>query len=138
MCGAVDDRRIDDLPAPRGPCTHHPGQYADRQIERAAADIAHHGGRRHRRFARLARVPERTAQRDVIEIVTRRLRERTVLTPSGHASIDQARIAFEADIGAKTEALHYAGAHALDQRIAVLDEAQNRFDAARRLEIHRD
>jgi hypothetical protein len=52
---------------------------------------------------------ERAGERDVVDIVSGGLRERTVLPPAGDPPVDEARVARAADVGAKPEALHDAG-----------------------------
>ena len=79
---------------------------------------------------------ERAGERDVVEIVTGGLRERTVLAPARHAPEHEPRIAREADVGTEAESLHHAGPEALDQRVGLLDEAQHHLDAGGTLEIH--
>ncbi|MNV77007.1 hypothetical protein D3C71_1703970 [compost metagenome] len=64
-----------------------------------------------------------------------RLRHRTGLTPTRHASVDQARIACRAHAGTQTQALHHAGAHSFDQRVGILDELQDQLAALGGLEI---
>ena len=86
----------------------------------------------------MAAVVEDAAQRDVVEIVARGLRERAVLAPAGEAAEHQARIAGEAHVGTEAEALHHAGAEALDQPVALLDEPQHHLDRTRLLEVDRD
>ena len=43
--------------------------------------------------------------------------ERPVLAPAGHAAVDELRIALQQRLGAEAEALHHAGAKALDDRV---------------------
>ena len=61
-----------------------------------------------------------------------RVGERPVLAPAGHAAVDEARVAREADVGAEAEPLHHAGAETLDEHVGALDQAQGGLDAARR------
>ena len=77
-------------------------------------------------------------ERDVVDVVAGRARERAGLPPSGHAPIDERRVALKADVGAEPQALHHARAKAFDEHIAAFGEPQNRFHARRVLQIHRD
>jgi hypothetical protein len=45
------------------------------------------------------------------------LRQRPFLTPSGHAAIDQPRVARLHHVRAKAQSLHHAGPEAFDQRV---------------------
>src|SRR5690606_37748441 len=63
---------------------------------------------------------------------------RTVLTPSGHAAVDELRVAGEALVGADAETLHHAGAEALGQRVGALDEIEQGGDPDGVLEIDGD
>ena len=66
-----------------------------------------------------------------------RVSERAVLPPACHASVNEARITRETHVGTKAESLHYAGTHAFNEGVALLDETQHGLDAFGRLEIHR-
>ncbi|MCY1361398.1 hypothetical protein D9M69_480640 [compost metagenome] len=138
MGAAVDYRRIDHLALPRGAGMHQCGQQADGQIERPTADIAHQAGRRQRRLARLAGVPEGAGQGDVIEVVAGGLGQRPLLAPAGHAAIDQPGIERQAHVRPQAQALHDAGAHAFDQRIAVLRQLQHGANALGTLQVDAD
>ena len=81
---------------------------------------------------------ERAGERDVVDVVAGRLRERTLLAPARHAAVDEARIAREADVGAEAEPLHHAGPEALDQRVGLLDQTQHRVDALGLLQVDAD
>ena len=88
--------------------------------------------------AALAGVVQDAGQRDVVQVVARRGRERTRLPPSGQPAEDQARVAGEAHLGPETETLHHARAKPLDQPVRLLDEAQHHLGRAGRLEVERD
>ena len=64
---------------------------------------------------------QRTRERHVIEIMTSRLCQWPMLTPAGHAAIDQARVDGVTDIGANTHALGHAGTQAFDQDVGSCD-----------------
>src|SRR5213595_3681202 len=52
---------------------------------------------------------QRAAERDVVDIVSRGMRERPGLAPARHAPVHQPRIAAQRYIGTELEALHHAG-----------------------------
>ena len=70
-------------------------------------------------------VRERAGERDVVDVVAGRVRERPVLAPAGHAAVHEPRVAGEARVGADAEPLGHAGPEALDQRVGLLDQAQH-------------
>ena len=80
---------------------------------------------------------ERAGERDIVEVVTGRLRQRAILPPAGHPAIDELRIALGAIGRAEAEPFHHAGPVALDQRVGRLDQRQRRLDPLRALEIER-
>ena len=90
-----------------------------------------------RRRVRAGGERQRAAQREIVEVVSRDLRERAVLPPAGHAAVDEPRIALRAVGGAEAKALHDAGPIALDQRVGRLDQRQRLLDRFRALEIER-
>ena len=51
--------------------------------------------------------------------------ERAALAPAGHAAVDEARVAGEADVGSDAEAFGDAGPVPLDQDVGALDELQH-------------
>ena len=63
---------------------------------------------------------------------------RAVLAPAGHPPEHELRVAGEALVGADAEALHHARAEALDQRVGLLDEVEQRRDAVGVLEVDGD
>ncbi len=78
-----------------------------------------------RRLAAATHRVDRAGECDVVEVVPRGLRERPGLAPSGHAPVDQTRVAFEAYVGPKAEALHHTGPEAFDQRVGLRDQLQH-------------
>ena len=83
-------------------------------------------------------VRERAGERDVVDVVAGRVRERTVLAPSGHAPVDEARVAREARVGPEPEPLGHARAEPLDERVGLLDQAQHGLDAVGVLQVDGD
>jgi hypothetical protein len=81
---------------------------------------------------------QRPADRDVVDVVTGRLRERAVLPPAGDAPIDQSRVARQARIGAEPQPLGDAGAEAFDEDVGLLHQRQHELDRLRALEIEPD
>ena len=66
------------------------------------------------------------------------LRQRAVLAPSGHAAIDQARIAREHHVGPEPEPLHHAGTKAFDQRVGIGQQIEHLRDRGLVLEVEFD
>ena len=66
------------------------------------------------------------------------LGERTFLTPTGHPAVDQARVAPEADVRAKTQALHDPRTVALNQRVRGVDEPEDELDPLGHLQVDGD
>ena len=66
------------------------------------------------------------------------MRVRAVLAPAGHPAEHQLGVAGEALVGPDAEPLHHARAEALDQRVGVLDEVEQRRRAVGVLEVDGD
>ncbi len=64
--------------------------------------------------------------------------QRAVLSPAGHASVDESRVALGAFRRTEAKALHHARTIALDQRVGCLDQRQRVFDRFGALEIEGD
>src|SRR3546814_19882017 len=71
-------------------------------------------------FARAADAVEHARQRNIVDVVPGRLRIGTILSPAGHAPIDEPGIVGEQHLGAKAEPLHHAGPIALDDAVGAL------------------
>ncbi len=104
----------------------------------AAAEVADEVDRRCRLAAGAPEVGERARERDVVDVVTRGLRHRALLPPPGHAPVHELRVAGEAVVGPKSHAFGDPGPEALEQRVGVLDKAQDRFHAVGVLEVDAD
>src|SRR3546814_6797638 len=63
---------------------------------------------------------EHARQRNIVDVVPGRLRIGTILSPAGHAPIDEPGIVGEQHLGAKAEPLHHAGPIALDDAVGAL------------------
>src|SRR5215831_20665722 len=81
---------------------------------------------------------EHARKRDVVEVMARRLRERSLLAPAGHAAEDELRIACEAVIGTEAKPLHHARPKSFDERVGGAGKAQHEVDALPLLEIDGD
>ena len=64
--------------------------------------------------------------------------QRPLLSPSGHAGEDEARIGGEADVGAEAQTFHDAGTETLDQGVGLGDGGENRLDRRGPLQVERD
>ena len=134
---AIDHRRVDDLAASRPAGLEHRRHHPEREIERAAAEIADQVKRRNRRAAGRADRVQRAAQRDVVGVVARGAGERAVLAPPGHAAIDQLRVAFETSLRPDAEPLGDTGAKSFDQGVRALDHPEHHPGAVGMAEVDR-
>ena len=135
--GAIDDRSIDHLSLSGGAAFEQRRQYAEGGVERTAAEIAGKVERRRGRSRRRADGVQRTGQRQIIEVVARRARERAGLPPAGQPRIDEAGITREQGFRPEPQPFHHAGAKALQQHIGAFGEREHRFDSAGLLEVER-
>ena len=134
---AVGHRGVDDLAAPGALSLQERADDAEGQRHRAAAEIAEQVERRRRRLSRADRV-QRAGERDVVDVVAGGLGERPALAPAGDAPEHQLGIARQADLGPEAEALHHAGAEALDQRVGAVDQLERGRRRFRLLQVERD
>ena len=67
-----------------------------------------------------------------------RVRERPVLAPAGHASVDEARVPGEADVGPEPQPLGDPRPEPLDERVGLLDQAQDGLHAVGMLQVDGD
>ncbi len=81
---------------------------------------------------------QRAGERDVVDVVTGRQRERPRLAPARHAAENDLRIALEAHIGAEAQPLHHAGTKAFDHGVSLRDQLQRRLNRFRFLQIEHD
>ena len=138
MRRAVRDGCVDDLPAPARLRLEKSRQHPDHEIERTAREVAEEVHGRRRRLALATDRGERARERDVIEIVPRRLGERPRLAEPGHAAVDEARVPLERDVRPEAEPLHRARAETFEAAIGGGHQAQRQLDALRALEVERD
>jgi len=111
--------------------------HAEGEQHPAAAEVPHQVERRHGSLARAPERAEHAGERDVVDVVAGSGAERSALTPAGHAAVDESRVARQHGLGPQAEALHDAGAKALDERIRARDELERGLRARGRLEIER-
>ena len=131
MGDPVGDRRVDDLALAGLAGMREGGEHAGDEVERAAAEVAEQvlGERRG-----LVGVPERVESArdgDVVDVVACGVGQRTVLAPSRHASVDEPRVPFQADVRPEPEPFGDAGAKAFQQDVRALDQIQHELDSAR-------
>ena len=117
---------------------HDASQQAHRQIERAASIVANQIEWRTRATVAIAHRMKCTCNGDIVEVMSRSMRQRAGLSPSRHAPVNQLRIAGERDIRPETVALHDAGSETLDQPISFLDQLQRSFDISRIFQVESD
>ena len=136
--GAIDHRGIDGLSLSGLTRFVQSRDDAEREVEGAAAVVADQVERRRRWPAAAADGVQRSGERDVVEIVACRSRERSFLTPSGDPAVDESRIPGRAILRTEPEAFRHAGAEPLDERVGPLDETKHRLGPRGVLEIDRD
>src|SRR6185295_17779566 len=127
--------RIDDLPFARSIALEKRGEDAECKIKRATAIVADQVERRQRCTVFRADRVQSAGERNVVEVVARSLRKRTVLAKSGHASVHEPTVAFEADIRPQAEPLGNPGTKTFDQHVCFLDETQHHAERLRALQI---
>src|ERR1700733_3268405 len=133
----IDDRTIDHATLAAAPGGKDGGDDAEGEAE-GAASVAENCRRDARRLTVAGGERQDSAQRKIVEVVTRDLRERTVLPPTGHAAIDQSRIALGAFRGSEPKTLHNAWPIALDQRVGRLYQRQRFLELFGTLQIEGD
>ena len=136
--GAVGHRGVDNLALAGASALEKRGDDAEGEQHAAAAEIADQVERRRRAPALFADRVQGGGQRDVVDVVTGRMREGSGLPPAGHAPVDERGIALEADVRTEAQAFHDARAKALDQHVVALHQPENRFHAVGILQVHRD
>ena len=110
---------------------------AEGQQHAAAAEVADRVHGRQRRFARLAYRMQHSGQRNVIDVVARRLRQGAVLAPAGHAAIDQSGVASKAGVRSQSQTFHNAGTEAFEQDIGPGHKVEHSLRGTRLLEVDR-
>jgi hypothetical protein len=135
--GTVDHRRVDDLSPARALRLKYAADDPESQIKGTAGEVADQVQGRGRRLAAPPESVQRADQRDVVDVVPRRVRQRPVLPPAGHPAVDETRVAGEAVIGAEAQPLGDAGTEPLDQRVGAFDKAQCESLAVRTLQVER-
>ncbi len=67
-----------------------------------------------------------------------RRRQRAVLPPAGHATVDETRIRPERVVGAKSQPLHHTRPKSFDQHVGFADQLQRQLHIGGRLQIQRN
>ena len=62
----------------------------------------------------------------------------SVLSPPGHAAVDERRVAGHACLGSNAKPFDDAGAEAFEDDVGLLSETKHRFDSVRRLHVDGD
>ncbi|MNQ65337.1 hypothetical protein D3C85_797900 [compost metagenome] len=131
----VEDRRVDHATLPGAARTQQRADHAEGQAERAAG-VAH-GRRHHRGRTGLRRQRQQARQCHVVEVVAGGARQRAALAPTGHAAVDQARVARPALRRPQAQALHHAGAISFDHHVGCFDQRHGLRVVFRLLEVQR-
>ena len=135
---AVDHCRVDHLSLSALGRFQQRAHHSERKEHSATAEVANHVHGRHRTLTGATEVGQRTGQRDVVDVVTRRVRVHAGLTPTSHTSEHQSRIAGQADVGTNAQTLHDTGPEPLDQCVGRLDQSQQRLHAFGVLQVDGD
>ena len=134
---AIGHRGVDHLAFAGLAGMQHRSQHAHREQHGAATEVGHQVERRHRAAFGSTDGVQGPRQREVVQVVTRGVRERAALPPPGHATVDQPRVARQAGLGAQAQALHHTGAEALDQHVGRAHQAQGGRTALGPTEVER-
>src|SRR5262249_49072102 len=134
----IDHGGVDDLSLARLLRFEKSADYSEREVERAAAEVTAEIERWNRCVSRTADTIEPAGERDIVDVVPSGMGERTFLPPSGHAAIDEPRVALQAIVRAESEPLGDAGAVTFDQRVGFFDQAEQSFSGFWTLQIEGD
>jgi hypothetical protein len=104
----------------------------------AAAEVADEVHRGQRPLPRAPHLPQGARQRDVVDVVADRARERAVLPPAGHPAVDDARIAREAVVRAESQALGDPRPETLDETVGILHQVEDERPRVGVLEVDAD
>ncbi len=127
---------VNDLPLPRAGRLQKGCQQPQGEIHPAAAEVADEIQGIDGLAAPLANAGKHSRKRNVIGIVACGLGQRTFLTPTCHAPVNQPGVDGKTVIGAKTQPFHGARPKALEQGISLLAQPQYERRTRRALQIH--
>ena len=133
----IDHRDVESLALSRLSRVEHGRKNPHRQVERASAKVGDEIERRRRGAVGLSERVKRAGQREIVDVVSGLLSERTLLSPSGHAGEDEPWVGGETDLGPEAQPLHDAGPKAFDKRIGLGDRGEDRTDGAALLQVER-
>ena len=91
--------------------------------------------RRNRFLSGTADEVQCAAQRNVVEVVTGSVGQRTLLSPTGDASVHQSRVALEASVRSESKTLRDTRSKTLEQSVGGFDQAQDGVNGARILQV---
>src|SRR6185503_1274153 len=103
-------------------------EHAESEQHAATAEIADQVERRNRLAARRTDQVQGARERDVVDVVAGRGRERTVLTPTCHPTVHELWIALQTRLGPETQAFEHAGAETLDEDVGTRYQLQHCVD----------
>ena len=133
---AVDHGAVHHLPLAGLAGVQHRRDQAEGEVQSAAAEVGRQVQGRHGLVLQPDGV-ERACERQVVDVVPRRLGVGAGLPPAGHAAEDELGIAGQHRLGAEPQPLHHAGAEAFDQGVRAFQQAQAGLDGLRRLQVER-
>ena len=105
---------------------HRPSAVVGDQVQRGIRTVGRSDGRK---------VP---GNRQIVDVVPGGRRQRSRLSPAGHAAVDEGRVASETFLGSQAEAFGHSGPVTFDQDVGGGCEAENHLDSRRLFEIDDD
>ena len=125
MGGAVDDRRVDHLAAAASSGLVEGGQHAHQQVHAPAGEVADEVEWDLRGTSCLPDRVQRSRGRDVRDVMPGGMCDGAILTPPGHASVDQLGSAQQAWFGADPETFGHPGTESFEQDVGVLCQGKH-------------
>src|SRR5262249_45390018 len=101
------------------------GDHAERKVESAAPEVTDQVERWQWPITRAPDRMQRSGERYVVDIVSRRFGQRPLLAPAGHTPENQPWIPRQAPVGTQSQPLHDAGPKTLDQCVGFFDQAHD-------------
>src|SRR5699024_8700723 len=101
-------RRVNDLPAARGLAFKQRSQDSGEQQHRTTAKVADQVQRRRGWFTWTTYRVQNPGQAEVVDVVARGPRQRTILAPTGHPAVHQGGVASAAHVWSEAEASRHA------------------------------
>ena len=137
QCRPLDHGGIDNLALPGLTSVKHGGEEADGEEHAPSSEVTHQIQRRQGRLGGADR-GQGTGQGDVVDVVARPPRQRTVLAPAGHPPVHEGSVPGETLSGADAETLGDPGSEPFDQSVGPLHQPKHDTHSFFVLEVHPD